>query len=139
MASCRFSLGISALSQLPHLKALSCRALFISCVPPSQALWPSLYHSLCSQMGSLIWREKREGRRHLNLEAFQHLEVRKKGRNQHQKLKRSSQGMSKRKTLRKGATWKPRGENFQGQHCHMLLRWSKMRPRWELTEFYLGF
>ena len=55
MAGCRFSLGISALSQLPHLKALSCRALFISCVPPSQALWPSLYHSLCMMSLSLAF------------------------------------------------------------------------------------
>lgn len=52
-------------------------------------------------MGSIMWKEKREGGPHLNLEAVQHLEVRQKGRNQHRKLKRSSQRMSKRKTVRK--------------------------------------
>lgn len=49
----------------------------------------------------IMWKEKREGEPHLNLEAFQHLEVRKKGKNQHRKLRRSSQGMSNRKTVRK--------------------------------------
>lgn len=47
-----------------------------------------------------VEREK-AGRAHLNLEAFQHLEVEKKGKNQHRKLRRSSQEMSKRKTVRK--------------------------------------
>lgn len=61
-------------------------------------------------MGSLAWKEKTEGRPHLNLEAFQHLEVR-KGKNQHRKLRRSSQGMSKMKTVRK----EPHGSQERGE------------------------